>query len=76
MGRPRAESGAFILFRPLRSSNNLGVAQKTEEKVCERCGRRFTEPKIVLFDRCTICDGKLISLDEALDRGVPENGNR
>jgi DNA-directed RNA polymerase subunit RPC12/RpoP len=50
------------------------MREETKQKVCERCGRRFAQPRIVKYGRCTLCDGKLVPLYEAL--GVGENGNR
>ena len=36
----------------------------TEQKVCERCGRRFANPKIVEWGKCPLCEGNLVPLDE------------
>ena len=34
-----------------------------EQKVCERCGRRFAAPAVIETRRCPLCDGKLVPLD-------------
>jgi hypothetical protein len=56
-----------------------------EQKVCDRCGRRYAQPRIVQARYCPICDGNLVPLDQdpypdpPITRGkdgVDENGNR
>jgi hypothetical protein len=40
------------------------MGDEREQKVCERCGRRFASPDTLDAGRCPFCDGNLVPLDE------------
>lgn len=55
-----------------------------EQRVCDRCGRRYAQPHIVEARHCPICDGNLVPLDQDPypdppgrdEHGPEENENR